>query len=116
MQTVEVFECYLKTDFDDDGIAELRRIVYSGSEILYNEPCDYVPFYSICPYPMPHKFFGQSLADRAMDIQLIKSTVTRQMLDNLYLTNNARVGAVEGQVNLDDLLSVTRRNSKNEIT
>ena len=107
MQTVEVFECYLKTDFDDDGIAELRRIVYSGSEILYNEPCDYVPFYSICPYPMPHKFFGQSLADRAMDIQLIKSTVTRQMLDNLYLTNNARVGAVEGQVNLDDLLSVT---------
>lgn len=107
MQTVEVYECYLKTDFDDDGIAELRRIVYSGSEILYNEPCDYVPFYSICPYPMPHKFFGQSLADRAMDVQLIKSTVTRQMLDNLYLTNNARVGAVEGQVNLDDLLSVT---------
>lgn len=107
MQTVEVYECYLKTDFDDDGIAELRRIVYSGSEILYNEPCDYVPFYSICPYPMPHKFFGQSLADRSMDVQLIKSTVTRQMLDNLYLTNNARVGAVEGQVNLDDLLSVT---------
>tara|TARA_R100000353_G_scaffold73203_1_gene55955 strand:+ start:4118 stop:6163 length:2046 start_codon:yes stop_codon:yes gene_type:complete len=107
MQTVEVYECYLKTDFDDDGIAELRRIVYSGSEILYNEPCDYVPFYSVCPYPMPHKFFGQSLADRAMDVQLIKSTVTRQMLDNLYLTNNARVGAVEGQVNLDDLLSVT---------
>lgn len=107
MQTVEVFECYLKTDFDDDGIAELRRVVYCGSEILYNEPCDYVPFYSVCPYPMPHKFFGQSLADRAMDIQLIKSTVTRQMLDNLYLTNNARVGAVEGQVNLDDLLSVT---------
>jgi hypothetical protein len=29
------------------------------------------------------------------------------MLDNLYLSNNARVGAVEGQVNLDDLLSVT---------
>ena len=107
MQTVEVYECYLKTDFDDDGIAELRRIVYSGSEILYNEPCDYVPFYSVCPYPMPHKFFGQSLADRAMDVQLIKSTVTRQMLDNLYLTNNARVGAVEGQVNLDDLLPVT---------
>ena len=36
---------------------------------------------------------------------MIKSTVMRQMLDNLYLTNNSRVGAVEGQVNLDDLLS-----------
>jgi len=29
------------------------------------------------------------------------------MLDNLYLTNNSRVGAVEGQVNLDDLLNST---------
>jgi hypothetical protein len=29
------------------------------------------------------------------------------MLDNLYLQNNTRMGAVEGQVNLDDLMSVT---------
>jgi len=29
------------------------------------------------------------------------------MLDNLYLTNNYRVGAVEGQVNMDDLLTST---------
>jgi hypothetical protein len=42
-----------------------------------------------------------------MDIQLTKSTILRQMLDNLYLTNNYRVGAVEGQVNLDDLLTST---------
>jgi hypothetical protein len=42
-----------------------------------------------------------------MDIQLIKSTVTRQMLDNLYLTNNARLGVVDGQVNLDDALNAT---------
>jgi hypothetical protein len=42
-----------------------------------------------------------------MDIQLIKSTVTRQMLDNLYLTNNARLGIVDGQVNIDDALNAT---------
>ena len=42
-----------------------------------------------------------------MDIQLIKTTITRQILDNLYLTNNARVTAVDGQVNLDDLLTAT---------
>ena len=40
-------------------------------------------------------------------LQLVKTTITRQMLDNLYLTNNYRVGAVEGQVNLDDLLTST---------
>ena len=107
MQLVEVYECYLKVDDDDDGIAEYKRVVYAGNEILEEDECDYNPFHSICPIPIPHKFYGQSLADRAMDLQLIKSTVVRQMLDNLYLTNNYRVGAVEGQVNLDDLLTST---------
>lgn len=107
MQTIEVYECYIRLDMNDDGIAELRRIVYAGSEILADEECDLIPFHSICPIPIPHKFFGQSLADRTMDIQLIKSTVTRQMLDNIYLTNNARIGAVEGQVNYDDLSNAT---------
>ena len=107
MQEVEVYEAYLRTDYDGDGVAELRQIFYAGSDILNNTETDYLPFHSLCPIPIPHKFFGESLADRSMDIQLIKSTVVRQMLDNLYLSNNARVGAVEGQVNLDDLLSVT---------
>ena len=107
MQEVETFECYMRVDFDGDGIAELRRVFYAGQTILENEEIDYIPFCSICPIPMPHKFFGHSLADRTMDLQLIKSTITRQILDNLYLTNNARIAAVEGQVNLDDLLTVT---------
>jgi hypothetical protein len=107
MQLCEVYECYIRVDYNDDGVAELRKVTYCGTTILADEDCDYIPFHSICPLPIPHKFYGQSLADRAMDLQLIKSTVTRQMLDNLYLTNNYRVGAVEGQVNLDDLLTST---------
>jgi predicted GNAT family acetyltransferase len=107
MQEIEVMEVYIKVDFDGDGIAELRKITYAGTDILDNEEADFVPFCSVCPIPMPHKFFGHSLADRAVDIQLIKSTVTRQILDNLYMTNSPRMGVVEGQVNLDDLLTVT---------
>jgi len=114
MQEIEVFECYVKTDIDGKGIATLTQVFYAGNEILQDvkgkemiEEVDYVPFHSICPIPIPHKFFGNSLADRTTDIQLIKTTITRQMLDNLYLTNNARVVAVEGQVNLDDLLTST---------
>jgi hypothetical protein len=107
MQVIEVYECYIYIDVNGDGIAELRKILYAGSEILDDEECDVIPFHSLCPIPIPHKFFGQSLADRTMDIQLIKSTVTRQMLDNLYLTNNARLGVVDGQVNLDDALNAT---------
>lgn len=107
MELVEYYECYVRTDIDGDGVAELHRVCYASNKVLMSEECDYVPFHSVCPFPIPHKFFGQSLADRAVDLQLIKSTITRQMLDNLYLTNNYRVGAVEGQVNLDDLLTST---------
>jgi hypothetical protein len=107
MQEVEVYECYVRADMDDDGIAELVQVWYAGSKILEMSETDYIPFHGICPIPVPHKFYGLSLADKTMDIQLQKSTITRQMLDNLYLTNNVRVGAIEGQVNLDDLTSVT---------
>ena len=107
MEEIEVFECWLRVDYDGDGIAELRHIMYAGKEILDNEEADYNPFCSITPIPMPHKFFGQSLADRTMDLQMIKSTITRQILDNLYLSNNARMAVVDGQVNLDDMLTVT---------
>ena len=107
MQTIEVFECYVRADIDGDGIAELRQVFYASNKILSDVETDYVPFHSICPIPTPHKFFGESMADRTMDIQLIKTTITRQILDNLYLTNNARVTAVDGQVNMDDLLTST---------
>jgi hypothetical protein len=106
MQEIEVYECYIRTDYDDDGIAELRKITFAGNQILDNEEVDHIPFASCCPIPMPHKFFGQSLADRSMDIQLIKSTITRQILDNMYLTNMPRMTAIDGQVNMDDLLTV----------
>jgi hypothetical protein len=107
MDEIETFECYIRTDYDGDGIAELRRVFYAGSTILENEEADFIPFCSVCPIPMPHKFFGHSLADRVSDIQKIKTTITRQMLDNLYLSNNARMAVVDGQVNLDDMLTVT---------
>ena len=40
-----------------------------------------------------------------MDIQLIKSNIQRNMLDSLALAIHPRVGVVEGQVNVDDVLN-----------
>ena len=97
-------ECYIHIDYDDDGIAELRKITKGGNIILDNEEIDSVPFSTICPLPIPHKFHGMSIADTVQDIQLIKSTIMRNLLDNMYLTNNARYAVLAGQVELDDLL------------
>jgi len=104
---VLVTESYIHSDYDDDGIAELRRVLSIGEscEILENEPWDVVPFAVLSPVLMPHRMVGRSIAEMIEDIQLIKSTILRQMLDNLYLTNNSRINVVEGQVNIDDLLT-----------
>ena len=107
-EKVLVYESYVKYDYDEDGIAELRKIVSAGADgyhILSNMPCDSVPFVTITPIPMPHRFYGRSIAELVEDVQLMKSTVMRQLLDNMYLTNNNRVAVMDGMVNMDDLLT-----------
>jgi hypothetical protein len=107
-EKVLVYESYVKYDYDEDGIAELRKIVSAGtdgSHILSNMPCDGVPFVTITPIPMPHRFYGRSISELVEDVQLMKSTVMRQLLDNMYLTNNNRVAVMDGMVNMDDLLT-----------
>ena len=114
-------ESYLRTDWDGDGIAELRKVCSVGSYIIENEPIDRIPFVSITPVKIPHKFFGLSIADLIMDIQLIKSTLMRNLMDNMYNQNFGRYAVLEGQANLDDLLTqrpggVVRVKSPNAVT
>ncbi len=107
MKEVLVTESYIKVDYDGDGIAEYRRVltIGDGYKILDNEETDIMPFAILSPILMPHRAIGRSVAELVMDVQLIKSTLMRQLLDNIYNTNNSRTIAVEGQVNLDDLLT-----------
>jgi|TARA_R100000049_G_C1954042_1_gene105033 hypothetical protein len=100
-----LYESYLRTDYDGDGIAEKRRVLSVGDQILENEPIDRFPFCSITPIKIPHRLFGMSVADQVGDIQLIKTTLMRNLLDSAYLQNSGRMMVVEGQVNLDDLVT-----------
>ena len=98
-------ESFIKTDYDEDGIAELRKVCSVGDHIFSNEEVDKTPFVSITPIKIPHKFFGMSVADLVMDLQLIKSTLMRNLMDNAYNQNFGRYAVLEGQANLDDLLT-----------
>jgi hypothetical protein len=98
-------ESFLRVDQDGDGIAELRKVCTVGSTVLQNEEIDAVPFVSLTPVKIPHKFFGLSLADLVMDLQLYKSTLMRNLMDNMYNQNFGRYAVLEGQANLDDLLT-----------
>ena len=106
-QDVLLHECYVRMDLNDDGKSELVKICVAGDskKLLSIEEMDTMPFISMTPVIMPHRFHGRSIAELVEDIQLIKSTVMRQMLDNMYLTNNNRVAVQDGQVAMDDLLT-----------
>lgn len=100
-------EGYVYVDMDGDGIAELCRVCVAGTanKILHYEACDFIPFVDFCPDPEPHTFFGMSIADVTMDIQLIKSNILRNTLDSLAQAIHPRTGVVEGQVNLEDVMN-----------
>ena len=104
---VLIHECYIRMDADGDGVAELIKacVAGDGKKLLDVTEVDTIPFISMTPVIMPHRFHGRSIAELVEDIQLIKSTVMRQMLDNMYLTNNNRVAIQDGQVAMDDLLT-----------
>lgn len=104
---VEVVEAYFRYALEDDEAPRHWMVTYSGSTVLACEEVDDHPFACVTPILMPHRLVGLSTADQTMDIQRAKSTIQRQMLDNMYLQNMPQIGAVEGQANLDDLL--TRR-------
>ena len=110
LREVVYYECIAKIDYDGDGIAERRRICAigsNGSHILHNEPFDHVPFAVVSPILMPHRLIGRSIYDMTEDLQVIKSTLLRQYLDSVYTSTLPRMGVVEGQVNIDDVLDGT---------
>ena len=121
LRTYWLYESFIRTDYDGDGITELRKICSVGNKILQNDAIDKIPFVSITPIKIPHKFFGLSVADLVMDLQLMKSTLMRNLMDNMYNQNFGRYAVLEGQANLDDLLTqrpggVVRVKSPNAIT
>ena len=98
-------ECWVRYDYDGDGIEELLRVCMAGRDLLHVEPTDEIPFAVFCPDPEPHTFFGLSEADKTMDLQEQKSFVLRNMFDSLAQSIHPRVYVVEGQVNMGDVLN-----------
>jgi hypothetical protein len=110
LQEIEYYELYVRIDADDDGIAELRRVVFAGglgaNNLLENEECDEVPFADIVSERRPHQREGESISDDMMEIQRIKTVLLRQTLDNLYWQNMPQPVVQEGAItNPDSVLN-----------
>jgi hypothetical protein len=100
-------EAYLYVDFDEDGIAEYRKVTKVGKTVLDNVEFDSLPVGWWDGDPdaaQALRTFDSRLLVK--DIQLIKSTITRNLLDNAYVANNGRMEVLDGMANMDDLLTV----------
>jgi hypothetical protein len=95
---------FMRVDYDGDGIAELRRVMVGGDKILDNDEVEELSFTSCSAIRMPHRHVGISYYDLLYDLQVIKTTLFRQALDNLYISNNQGYAVDWQKVNMGDLL------------
>ncbi len=103
MRQVRVRNIWIRHDYDEDGIAELQRVVRVGDEILLREHASRIPVACIVPFINTHRHIGTSVADLVFDIQRIKTSLLRSGIDSLNLANHPR-HAISDKVNLDDML------------
>ncbi|MBR8343066.1 hypothetical protein KDX40_04850 [Burkholderia ambifaria] len=103
-QLIDVRTNYIRVDFDGDGLAEFRRVVVGGDRILENEEIEECSFSYCSPIRMPHRHIGISYYDLLNDLQVIKTTLFRQALDNIYISNNQRTAVNWRKVNVQDLI------------
>lgn len=105
---IEYRESWLRVDWDNDGIAELRQVVRVGNKIPdgedWNQEVDEIPISYLTPNRLPHRHVGMGLNDELQDIAQIKTVLWRQMLDNSYLLNNVE-WLVNERVNIADFMT-----------
>ena len=87
---VTVYESYLRIY---DPVLKNRitlKVIHSRRTILDMENVEAHPYRGWCPFPIPHKAIGMSLADVMMDIQKSQSSLKRSVIDNAFMTNTTR--------------------------
>ena len=115
LEEVEIYDVVVKVDLDDDGLAEMYRVVYgegkggSGKEATYVvlevTPVSEAPYAELVIERDAHQFEGHSVFEDVKDIQRVNTTILRQTLDNLYATNNPRPTVNLAAVNGEDAMS-----------
>lgn len=102
MEEIDYYDLLVRVDYDNDGIAELRRMVFAGGfkpeYMLENTEWDEVNYADIVSERRPHQWEGNSIPDEVMEVQRVKTVLLRQTLDNLYWQNNLQPIVQEGQI------------------
>jgi hypothetical protein len=107
MKRVLVTEAYMDADIEGTGVPRKYKFILGGTsfKVLGYEPCDAVPFAIFEVDPIPHSFFGRSLAELLLQDQDAATSMQRGVIDSINMANTPRVVAVKGQVDVDSLMN-----------
>lgn len=101
-QEIEYYDLLVRLDFDGDGIAELRRLVFAGGlgtqNLLENVEWDEINYCNVISERRPHQWEGNSVTDEVKEVQKVKTALLRQTMDNLYWQNNLQPIAQQGNI------------------
>lgn len=87
---VTIYESYIKKLDETINECVFYKVIHSRRVMLDIEIVSEMPFRSFCPFPLPHRFYGMSLADVIVDLQKTMSSLKRGVVDHLFLTTTSR--------------------------
>ena len=87
---VTIYESYIKRHDPEINECVYYKVIHSRHTMLDAELVSEMPFRSFCPFPLPHRFYGMSLADVLCDLQKTMSSLKRGVVDHLMLTTTSR--------------------------
>ncbi len=104
---VTIDECFIRCDRDGSGSLAWRKVFIgaNANELILEEEADDHPYVTWTPIPLPHKLVGMSVHDLVRDLQMQGTALIRETMNALYLANRPQREVVEGQANIEDLLS-----------
>lgn len=87
---VKIYESYMRIYDPDLNSRVTVKAIHSRRVLLDFEVVERHPYRAWCPFPIPHKPIGMSLADVTADIQKSQSSLKRSVIDNAFMTNTTR--------------------------
>ena len=87
---LEVIECWIRSDRDGDGVAELKHVIKAGNDILQEDDVSYIPVADLNPVEIPHEYHGLSLADMVRPQMQATTAILRGFVENVYFGNYGR--------------------------
>lgn len=98
-----VYECY----HTDPETGDMYITDICGEELVEENVNSYgfLPFETITPNRQAHKVDGVSLYDAVIEIMKMRTSLLRQIYDNIYFSNNRRYFGDPTRLNMDDYLN-----------